>query len=332
MSAISPDTLRALVACALERSSTNAANAASVAAALVDAEIDGQKGHGLSRVVSYAAQARSGKVAGHATPVVTAVRPGAIVVDAAEGFAFPAIDRAIERLAAIAPVQGIALAAIRRSHHFGVAGRHAERLAGHGLVGLVMGNSPKAIAAWGGSQALFGTNPIAFAAPRKDAPALVIDLSLSKVARGRIMVAAQKGEAIPQGWALDKHGKPTTDAKAALDGAMLPMGDAKGAALVLMVELLSAALVGAQFGYEASSFFTADGAPPGVGQLLIAIDPGATSGGTFAARMEALLSAMLSEPGVRLPGVRRLAGRARAAEGSIEVDDKVLAEVEALAR
>jgi len=327
---VTPDALRALVAHALERSNTAAANAASVATALVQAEIDGHKGHGLSRVPAYAAQARAGKVDGQATPRVTRPKPGAVVVDAADGFAFPAIDAAIAELTRIAPAQGIGVAAIHHSHHFGVAGRPVERLAEQGLVAIIMGNSPKAIAPWGGTQAIFGTNPIAFAAPRKGQAPLVIDLSLSKVARGRVMVAAQKGEKIPEGWALDKAGLPTTDAKAALDGAMLPMGDAKGAVLALMVEILAAALTASHLGFEASSFFTADGPPPRVGQLLLAIDPGALSGGAFAERLETLLAAMLAQPGVRLPGTRRLANRARAS--AIDVEPKLLAEIEALAR
>ena len=332
MSFAAPQALRALVARALENSGASSANAASVAAALVAAEIDGQKGHGLARVASYAAQARSGKVDGRAAPRVTQPKPAALIVDAAQGFAFPAIDLAIERLTALAPQTGIACAAIHHSHHFGVAGRHAERLAERGLLALIVGNSPKAIAPWGGKRAVFGTNPIAFAAPRAKAPPLVIDLSLSKVARGRIMAAAQKGEKIPQGWALDKDGNPTTDARAALDGVMLPLGDAKGAALALMVEILAAALTASHLGFEASSFFTAEGLPPRVGQFMLAIDPGALSGGVFAERLETLLAAMLAEPGVRLPGEKRLAGRARAATGEIEVDDKTLADIENLAR
>lgn len=326
---MTPDALRGLVARALENAGTAPANAASVAAALVQAEIDGQKGHGLARVPAYAAQARAGKVDGRATPRAVRVRPAAVVVDAADGFAYPAIDLAIAELAAIAPAQGIAIAAIRHSHHFGVAGRPAERLAEKGLVAIVLGNSPKAIAPWGGRQALFGTNPIAFAAPRRrDAP-LVIDLSLSKVARGRVMMAAQKGEPIPADWALDRDGNPTTDARAALDGAMLAMGDAKGAALALMVEILAAALTASHLGFEASSFFTADGPPPRVGQVLLAIEPEAPSGGAFAERLETLLAAMLAQPGVRLPGARRLASRAQAC--TLAVDPGLLAEIEALA-
>ena len=255
--------LETLSARALETSSTSAANAASVARALAQAEIDGQKGHGLSRVPSYAAQARSGKVDGRAVPVLTRTRAAVIMLDAAHGFAYPALDLAIGALPAIAAEAGMAAAGFVRSHHFGVAGRHVERLAEQGLLALTVSNTPSAMAAWGGKRAVFGTNPIAFAAPRHGAAPLVIDMALSEVARGKIVNAAQKGEPIPFGWAVDRDGNPTTAAKEALAGTLLPAGGAKGAALALMVETLAVALTGANFAFEASSFLDADGPPPG---------------------------------------------------------------------
>lgn len=330
--AAKPGELKTLVTRAFVANATAPENAVSVASALVGAEIDGQPGHGLTRVPAYAAQARSGKVNGRAIPRATRTAPAAIVVDAADGFAFPAIDLAIRELVALAPSTGIAAAAIHHSHHCGVAGRHVERLAEVGLVGLLFANSPKAIAPWGGRAALFGTNPMAFASPRRSGQALVIDLSLSKVARGRVMVAAKKGEAIPEGWALDAAGRPTTDAQAALAGAMLPMGDAKGAALALMVEILAAALTASNFGNEASSFFDADGPPPRVGQFMVAIEPKVFAGPAFAERIETLIGAMLGQPGVRLPGAKRLTGRDLAKKGAIQVDAKLLGEIEALAQ
>ena len=197
---------------------------------------------------------------------------------------------------------GIVAVAVRNSHHAGALGWIVERLAVAGMVALAFTNSPAAIAPWGGTTALFGTNPIAFAAPRAGQAPLVIDASLSKVARGRIMVAAQRGEPIPEGWALDPEGRPTTDAKAALAGAMLPLGEAKGAALVLMVEVLAAVLTGGRFGFEASSFFTAEGPPPRIGQLLLLLDPTSTGGPEVADRLDTLLAAILGQPGTRLPG------------------------------
>jgi (2R)-3-sulfolactate dehydrogenase (NADP+) len=319
--------LEALVARALMRAKSSEANARSVARALVAAEADGLASHGLSRLPAYADQALAGKVDGFAVPVARRTKPAVIAVDAASGFAFPALDAGIAAAVPAARETGLVAVAVGRSHHFGVAGHLVERLAGVGLVGIAFGNSPAAIAPWGGAKPLFGTNPIAFAWPRAGAAPLVVDLSLSKVARGRIMVAAQKGEAIPEGWALDAEGRSTTDAKAALAGAMIPMGDAKGAALVLMVELLAVALTGSRFGYEASSFFDAKGPPPHVGQLFLAFDP-AGFAADAAARAEILFAAMAAQPGTRLPGDRRFKLREKAKRDGVEVADGLLAEIE----
>ena len=324
--------LEALIAAALVASNTAEANARSVARALAQAEIDGQKGHGLSRVPTYAAQARAGKVDGHAAPVVRQTRTCALMIDVANGFAFPAIDLGIERLPGLASAGGIAAAGFLRSHHFGVVGRHVERLAEAGLLALAFGNTPKAIAPWGGKRALFGTSPLAFAAPRRNAPPIVVDMALSQVARGKILTAGQRGEPIPAGWAVDEQGRPTTDPAAALKGALQPIGGAKGAALALMVEVLAVALTGAHFGYEASSFFDAEGPPPGVGQLLVAIDPSAFAGRDFFLDRIAALAAMLqADTGARLPGSRRLAERAKAEREGVTVDAALLAEARALA-
>ncbi len=304
--------LRQLVVNALKRHNTSEENAAAVARALVTAEADGLAGHGLSRLPSYCAQAASGKVDGHAVPVATRVADAAIRIDARHGFAFGALVLAVEELCRLTPKTGIAVAAVTHSHHCGAAGYHVEALARAGLVGLLFANTPRAIAPWGGKTGVFGTNPIAFAAPRKEKDPLVIDLSLSKVARGKIMVAKQRQESIPEGWALDSEGRPTTDPEAALSGTMLPMGNAKGAALVLMVEILAAALTGAHFGFEASSFFTAKEEPPNVGQLLLALAPYPLSNDQFYSRLEDLLETIRIQSNTRLPGDRRLKLRQKA--------------------
>jgi (2R)-3-sulfolactate dehydrogenase (NADP+) len=256
-------------------------------------------------------------------PHVTQPRPGVLAIDAACGFAYPAIDIAIERLPAIAREQGIAAAAIARSNHAGACGRHVERLAEQGLVALFFANTPEAIAPWGGTRAVFGTNPIAFAAPLDGRAPVVIDLALSKVARGNIVAAKQKGERIPEGWALDKDGRPTTDAGAALAGTMIALGDAKGAALALMVEVLAAALVGTHFAFEASSFLDDTGGPPQTGQLMIAIDPAGFGHSSFGERMQVLAQAIESQEGARLPGVRRLALRESAKREGLRVSDEI---------
>jgi (2R)-3-sulfolactate dehydrogenase (NADP+) len=327
MPTLSLEDARKLVAQALMRCRTGPDNAAAVARALVAAEADGLKGHGLARVPSYAAQAKIGKVDGFAAPSLSRPRPAVIAIDAGNGFAYPALDAAIAALPQAAHATGLAAASIHRSHHCGVAGHSVERLAEDGLVALMLANTPAAIAPWGGSRGVFGTNPIAFACPLPDRPPIVVDLSLSKVARGNILAARQRREPIPEGWALDSNGRPTTDPCAALAGTMLPLGDAKGTALALAVELLAAGLTGANFAGEASSFLDAEGGPPGTGQILIAFDTAAFAGTGALLRFAALAAAIESQPGARLPGSRRLAARRRAYERGITIEDALLAEM-----
>ncbi|MAM57522.1 MAG: sulfolactate dehydrogenase [Salinicola sp.] len=271
--------------------------------ALVAAECDGLSSHGLARLPFYLDQILSGKVTGGAVPEVQ-VSGSVVHVDAGHGLAFPAIAAGVDRVVPVAKVLGVAAIAIRRSHHFGVAGHPVESLARSGLLAMAFSNAPSAMAPWGGKVPLFGTNPIAFASPRASAEPLVIDLSLSKVARGKVMLAKKAGDTIPAGWAIDSEGRDTTDPDAALAGSMVPMGDAKGASLALMIELLTAGLTGGHFGFEATSFFDAEGEPPNVAHLLLAIDP-ARFGAGYLPRAERLFSAMLSQEGVRLPGQRR---------------------------
>ena len=315
---------------ALSASRTSDENARSTARALVAAEADGQRGHGLSRVPSYTAQARSGKVDGFANPAVDRVTPALIRVDARSGFAYPAIDVVCDALPSMARESGVAAASVFRSHHLGQAGAHAERLATAGLVVLVLTNSPRAINFWGGREPMMGTNPIAFAAPSTGKAPFVIDLSLSTVARGKVLAAKRAGEPIPDTWALDAEGNPTTDPNKAMRGSMLPIGGAKGAALVLMVEVLCAALTGGQFGYEASSFFDAEGDPPHIGHLFIAFDPDTVSGGNFETRLDDILGRIEATEGARIPGTSRLAARAAAAEQGLSIAPELLDEINAI--
>ena len=200
------------------------------------------------------------------------------------------------------------------------------------MVALAFGNSPAAMPAAGGRRALFGTNPIAAVFPRRDRLPLTIDLSLSEVARGKVMVAANEGKPIPLGWALDRDGRPTTDPKAALEGSMLAMGGTKGAMLALVVELLVTALTGAAQGFEASSFFVDEGNRPRIGQAFLVIDPDALAGrDVYFERVDTLIAAMLADDGVRLPGARRAALAATANERGIEVPAALAAQLMALA-
>ncbi|WJR68588.1 Ldh family oxidoreductase [Neorhizobium sp. CSC1952] len=319
-----------LVQGVFEANGVLAETARSVAHALVHAEAAGQYGHGLRRIPAYIGQARNGKVDGKARPTALRPRPAVLTVDAALGYAYPAFDLAAEKLPGIAREQGIALGLIQRSHHAGVMALTVERFAEQGLVALMFANAPASMAAWGGRKRLFGTNPIAFATPVAGEDPIVIDLALSTVAAGKIMAARQKGESIPEGWAFDAEGRPTTDPNEALKGVMAPSGGAKGAALALMVEILAAGLTGGNFSHEASSFMEEKGTPPSVGQILIVIDP--TAGAASAVeRIAELAQEMASEEGVRLPGRRGRNARRAAIEKGLDIEDEVVAAIKALA-
>ena len=322
--------LESLIVDILLAHDTARSNAERVAKALVAAEADGQKGHGASRVPSYAAQSHSGKVDGHAVPDVIRFSDSAAIIDARDGFAYPAIALAQQTLLDCLSASPLAAAVIRNSHHSGVIAHHVEPLARAGHVAISVGNGPQAIAPWGGNRGLFGTNPIGFAAPRVDHPPLVIDMSLSKVARGRINVAAQTGEPIPADWAFDASGEPTTDARQAMAGTMAPIGDAKGAQLALMVEILAGALSASCFGFESSSHYEAEGPPPRAGLFLLAMDPGPFAEGRFGARLEDLLAAIEAQPGTRLPGQRRYALREQAEREGVPIPQALHAQLLAL--
>lgn len=333
MARLSMNDATQVVAKILQRAGASEAMAQSTARALVLAEAQGLGSHGLGRVGQYATHLRNGRVAGNAVPKVRHAKGGAVLVDAGEGLAFPACDLAIREAIARAQESGIAVAGVCNSHHCGVVVDHLRAVAAAGLVGLGFTNSPAAMPAAGGKHPIFGTNPIAAVFPRRDADPLLVDLSLSEVARGKLMVAAKEGKSIPPGWAVDRDGRPTTDPKAGLEGAMLPLGAAssnKGAMLALVVELLVTALVGANFGFEASSFFVDEGNRPRLGQAFIVIDPGALAGSpVFYDRMEVLVAEMLKDEGVRLPGARREALRRQAEASGIEVPDALIQQANA---
>ena len=332
MTIVSLERLASLAERALALAGADHAMATTTACALVAADAQGLASHGVARVAQYAAHLKNGRANGHAVARVVREKTAACLIDAENGLAFPACLLAVDQAIARARANGVGLAAVTNSHHFGVAAYHLSKIAKQSMVGLAFSNSPAAMPAWGGKRALFGTNPIAAVFPRSNAAPLTIDLSLSEAARGKVMVAAQKGLPIPLGWALDREGRPTTDARAALDGMMLPAGGVKGAMLALIVELLCTALTGAHFGFEADSFFVDEGNQPRLGQVFLAIDPVALAGAdVYYSRVEALINAMCADPDVRLPGERRVRLAQEAALNGVEVPDALLARLLLLA-
>ena len=328
-----PEELLALARNALQKAGAHPGMAEATARHLLRAEEQGLPTHGLSRVPFYCGFLRNGRADGQARPKMQSEKAGVCLIDNADGLPYESTEWAIQEVIQRGRRNGIAFAGITNSAHAGVLGIHLQAIAEAGMVGIGFTNSPAAIPAWGGRKALFGTNPVAFAFPRAKGEPLVIDLALTTVVRGKIMLAMQKGERIPEGWAMDRHGKPTTDPREAIEhGSLYPIGGAKGAMLALSFELICAALTGAAIGSEADSFFSDQGNKPRIGHAFLAIDPGALAGREkYLERVESVITTMLQYEGVRLPGARRWASERKLRAEGIEVADDLLAKIEKLA-
>ncbi|MBA1428934.1 Ldh family oxidoreductase [Pseudomonas orientalis] len=284
------------------------------------AERDGAHSHGIFRIPGYLSTLASGWVDGAAVPTVSDVASGFVRVDAGNGFAQPALAAARGLLVSKARSAGIALLAIHNSHHFAALWPDVEPFAEEGLVALSVVNSMTCVVPHGADRPLFGTNPIAFAAPQANGAPIVFDLATSAIAHGDVQIAARKGERLPPGMGVDSLGQPTQDPKAILEGgALLPFGGHKGSALSMMVELLAAALTGGNFSFEFDWADHPGARTPWTGQLLIVIDPSKTAGQNFAERSQELVRQMHAAGLRRLPGDRRHRARAKSEETGIEL-------------
>jgi delta1-piperideine-2-carboxylate reductase len=329
---LSFEALSALLEKIFLRHGTSADVARVLAQNCAGAERDGAHSHGVFRIPGYVSTLQSGWVNGQAVPVVEDVASGFVRVDAANGFAQPALAAARGLLVQKARSAGIAVLAIRNSHHFAALWPDVEPFADEGLVALSVVNSMTCVVPHGADRPLFGTNPIAFAAPRADGAPIVFDLATSAIAHGDVQIAARKGERLPAGMGVDSLGQPTTDPKAILEGgALLPFGGHKGSALSMMVELLAAALTGGNFSFEFDWKHHPGAKTPWTGQLLIVIDPGKSVGQSFAERSQELVRQMHGVGLKRLPGDRRHHQRAKSQVNGIELDAQTLADLRELA-
>ncbi|MGE3872628.1 MAG: Ldh family oxidoreductase [Parvibaculaceae bacterium] len=316
---------------ALSKAGARAEAARPLARAVAAAEAEGIASHGLAYVPVYCEHLLCGKVDGAAVPKAAQPGPATVVVDAATGFAHPAIDLGFAQLVPLARKMGIAALAVRNSYNCGVLGYHTDRLAAARLLALGYTHAPASIAPVGGRRAVIGTNPFAVAAPGRDGRiALSIDQSASVVAKSEIGKHKREGRSIPSGWAFGPDGEPTTDPDLALKGTMAPSGGYKGFGIGLMVELLASAASGALPSTEASPFSGTAGGPPRTGQFFIAIDAQSTSGGVFAERVEALAAAIGDQPGARVQGARRAEARLAAERDGVAVPLELLARIEAI--
>ena len=293
----------------------NSDNAEAVARTIAKAERDGSSSHGFFRMPGYVASLKSGKVNGSAQPTVSTLSPAVIRIDGDNGYAPLALEIAIPELIAKAQKSGIGAGALVNVYHFAALWPEVESMADAGMVGLACTAFKPSVAPAGATRPLFGTNPMAFAWPRKNSRPMVFDMATAAMARGEIQIAAQDGRALPEGVGLDPDGIPTTDPNAVLDGVMLPFGGYKGSNLAMMIELLVAALIGERFSFEAKENDNNDGGPPRGGEFLLAIDPGHLGAEDSNAHAEVFFERYLALPGTRMPGDRRYANRDAAEEG-----------------
>jgi len=300
-----------------------------VARSIRDAEAEGTRSIGLGYLPYYCQHLKIGKIDGAAKPVVLQPLPASIRIDAANGFAHPAYEAGEAQLLSVAREQGIALMGISNAYACGVLGYFTRRIANAGLVAIMTTNSSAAMAPWGGNIPFLGTNPWSFAAPREQTP-LVIDSSSTATAYINVANAAAEGQSIPADWALDKEGHPTTDPNAGLAGSIAPAGGHKGAALALMVEVLSAGLTDSNWSYRASPLGNDQGGPPQLGQIVIAIRPDGLGATNLSQRLEEMLVDMTAQQGVRVPGDRRQSNRDNSERDGVSVDSTLWTQLQAL--
>jgi (2R)-3-sulfolactate dehydrogenase (NADP+) len=292
--------------------------AQSLARATVSADAHGKSSIGFGHLLDYLAALREGRINGGAEPLVTSPAPAAIHCDARGGIAQLGFDRVFDDLSGRASTFGIALFAQKGSYTTGELGYYPRRLAEAGLVAFAATNGPALMTVAGAKRPVYCTNPLAFAAPVAEGPPLIIDQASSATAFVQLRRYADRGEALPPGWAVDADGRPTTDPHAALRGALLAFGGARGANIALMVEVLAAGLAGANWALDAPSFTQGDRSP-GSGLLVIAIAP-ALLAPDFSQRLRLQLD-RLARAGVHIPG-------RRTAAAEIELPDALAAEIE----
>jgi (2R)-3-sulfolactate dehydrogenase (NADP+) len=278
--------------------------AEAVARAVARAEETGNVICGLYYLESYCVQLQSGRVNGTVEPEVARPAPGCVRVDARFGFAQPAFARALPLALEAARGNGVATLSVAHAHTCTSLGYFTEQIAEAGLIAMGMTNASAIVAGPGGQTPVLGTNPFAITIPGPDGPALHADFSTSAVALGRITMAKAAGEAIPEGWAVDTEGNPTTDPEAALAGALQSAAGHKGWALGLMVEAFAAGLTGSVNSLDVKGLKAAEGPPHDLGQFYILIDPGAHDP-AFADRFARVADAIAGDPEVRIPGVPR---------------------------
>ncbi len=307
-------------------------HAEAVARAITAGERDECASHGLYRLPGCVMTIRSGKMSLDAEPVITDASPALVRADARYAYSLLAFERAAPLLAQKAKAVGVAALVINNCFHFSALWPEIEQLTGMGVAALAMTPSHSWVAPAGGKRGLLGTNPIAFGWPRPGPHPYVFDFATSAIARGDMALHDIAGKRIPEGWGVDAEGRPTTNARAALDGAMLTFGGHKGSALATMIELMAGPLIGDLTSRESMAFDDGAKAAPMHGELILAFDPDLMGGGdpeANAARAEALFAAF-ADQGARLPSQRRYEARARSLANGVRTPKVLYDQIMAL--
>lgn len=318
---LSPTELTQKVEAIFKAANLSLVQAAAMARTIVAGERDACKSHGIYRIEGCLRTLKQGKVNPAALPELTQDASAIVRVDAKGGFACAAFELGAPALAERAKALGLAALVINDCNHFSALWPEVETLTAKGLAAIAMCPSYATVAPAGGTKALMGTNPLAFGWPRGENAPYVFDFATSVAARGEVELHRIAGKPLPEGWAVDADGRPTTDPTAALEGAMLPFGGHKGSAISMMIELLAGVMIGDMTSPEALAFLGATNIAPRHGELIIAFCPdrfAAQKGGVNAAQAEALFDAVLGQ-GARLPSARRFAARARSEEHGIHL-------------
>jgi LDH2 family malate/lactate/ureidoglycolate dehydrogenase len=278
------------------------ADAATVAAVLVASDVRGIASHGVARLDYYVTMIEAGSIDPAAEPAIASASATTAVLDARNGMGQPAGVRAMTLAIEKAAAHDLGMVVVRHSNHYGIAGYYAMMAIERDMIGISLTNTHTAVAPTGGRAPTYGTNPIAIAVPTAGPVPFVLDMASSVVPRGKLEVAARRGEPLTPGWALDSQGRPTIDAEEALRGALLPLGGPaitsgyKGYGLAIAIEILSAVLPGSLYGPLIHTMWDSS-SPSDLGQFFMAINVAAFDDpAAFKARTSDLLRLLKESP------------------------------------
>ena len=272
--------------------------------ALINAELVGAYGHGLARLKMYCDRISKKVINPKPKIKIKKISQSISHIDANNSIGFVAADLGIKTAIKHAQKTGIGMVAVKNSGHYGLSGYYAEQAVKKNLIAMIYTNAPPAVAPHGALKSLFGTNPVCFGTPTGTKIPFILDTSISMINRGKIRVAARNNKKIPEGVALDKFGKPTTDAKRALEGVQLPIAGFRGSGLAWMVDILSGVFTGGNHAGRVKDPFTDFSGPQNIGHLFFVMKPNLFVGNSFNKRIKDNIKTIKKLP--KIKGVKEI--------------------------